>query len=172
MFWKPEFAWLVREILVLKPIRYFSILRNEVKSVASARTVRSWTTNGGGFFANADRTQRNTLALANVTYIIRADAVPKTNEPGLEAKYRDQFRRRVVRGQCFAQPYLGTREFTASFSEPGPDDRPLPISMDLGRMLHDLDYAAGRSRRAKPRFFDAQLVEGVLQIPALAVGAA
>src|SRR5260370_7334636 len=32
IFWKPEFHWQIREIQVLKPIRFFSILRNEVNS--------------------------------------------------------------------------------------------------------------------------------------------
>ena len=34
------------------------------------------------------------------------------------AKYRDQFRRRVRDGRCFATPFLGCREFSASFAEP------------------------------------------------------
>ena len=31
IFWKPEFTWRVREILVLAPIRYVSFIRNEIK---------------------------------------------------------------------------------------------------------------------------------------------
>jgi len=169
VFWKPEFTWNVREIEVLKPIRYFSILRNEVNGRASERSARGWAANGGGYVASDDRAQRNTLALADVAYIIRADAIPKSGEPGLEAKYRDQFRRRVARGQCFAQPYLGTREFTACFSEPGADDRPEPLTMDLGRMLRDLAYAPGGSGAAVPMFFDAELDQGVLRVPPFVV---
>lgn len=37
IFWKPEFAWRVREIWVLNAIRYYSILRNEVNSRISDR---------------------------------------------------------------------------------------------------------------------------------------
>ena len=50
IFWKPEFAWRVREIWVLKPIRHFSLVRNEVNSVASEKAARSWMDDGGGYF--------------------------------------------------------------------------------------------------------------------------
>lgn len=165
IFWKLEFTWSVREIEILNPIAYFSILRNEVNSRASDRSARNWARNGGGFFASEDRAQRNTLALRDVAYIIRADVVPRSPEAGLEAKYRDQFRRRVARGQCFAQPYLGTREFTASFATPDANDQPQPLTMGLGRMLHDLHYEPDGSGAAQPAFFDARLENGVLRIP-------
>ncbi|MCL6431798.1 MAG: type I-C CRISPR-associated protein Cas5c, partial [Anaerolineae bacterium] len=48
IFWKPEFAWRVEEVWVLKPIRYFSILRNEVNSRASQRAAAAWQESGGG----------------------------------------------------------------------------------------------------------------------------
>src|SRR5947208_12455527 len=54
IFWKPEFSWRVREIAVLKPVRYFSILRNEIQRKASARGSEP-------FYADEDRTQRHTL---------------------------------------------------------------------------------------------------------------
>lgn len=172
VFWKPEFTWGIREIVVLKPIKYFSILRNEVNSRASERSARSWTGNDGGFFASDDRAQRNTLALADVAYLIRADVLLHAFENGAEAKYRDQFRRRVERGQCFAQPYLGTREFTAAFAAPSPDERAEPITMGLGRMLHGMTYRPNGSGSAEPRFFDANLVAGVMTVPPFAGEAA
>jgi CRISPR-associated protein Cas5d len=167
VFWKPEFTWNIREILVLNPIKYFSILRNEVNSRASERAARGWVGTDGGFIASEDRAQRNTLALADVAYVIRADVAPRAGEKGEEAKYRDQFRRRVARGQCFAQPYLGTREFTASFSEPDGSEVPLAVSTELGRMLRDLVYRPGKSGEAEPRFFNATLADGVLIVPPL-----
>jgi CRISPR-associated protein Cas5d len=164
--WKPEFDWRVQQIAVLKPITYFSILRNEVKSRASERAARSWMGTSDGFFASENRAQRNTLALADVAYVIRATIEPREGGRQTEAKHRDQFRRRVAKGQCFAQPYLGTREFTASFSEPDGGEQPIPLDLDLGRMLLDLDYATDGSGDAKPRFFNAALVGGVLTAPA------
>ena len=147
IFWKPEFRWRVREIEVLKPIRHFSILRNEMNSVQSERSARSWEPNGGGYYADADRAQRHTLCLRDVAYIVSADIELKPHAGENPAKYRDQFRRRVKRGQCFNQPYLGTREFSAFFGPPSGDERAIDVSDDLGLMLLDVDFTAGREGR-------------------------
>lgn len=72
IFWKPEFSWRVSSIAVLRPIRYFSILRNEVNTRASERSARGWEKSGGGYDASADRAQRHTLALRDVEYVIHA----------------------------------------------------------------------------------------------------
>lgn len=165
IFWKPEFTWQVREIQVLKPIRHFSILRNEVNGKAARSVAEKWATVGGGYFAEEDRAQRHTLALRDVAYLIRADVVLTTRATEDVAKYRDQFRRRVNRGQCYHRPYLGCREFAASFGPPSGDDRPIDVSDDLGLMLFDLDYAADGSGRGTPRFFHAHLDAGVLRVP-------
>lgn len=165
IFWKPEFTWRIREIVVLNPVTYFSILRNEINSPASERTARSWEKSGGGYFPSEDRAQRNTLGLRKVAYIIRADVVLRNGVTDNPAKYRDQFRRRVARGQCYAQPYLGCREFTAWFGEVEPGEVPEePLTMKLGRMLLDLEYKPDASGDATPRFFDAQLTNGVLRV--------
>ncbi|HET7478632.1 MAG TPA: type I-C CRISPR-associated protein Cas5c [Rubrobacteraceae bacterium] len=182
IFWKPEFRWRVREIEVLNPIRHFSILRNEMNSIQSDRSARSWAANGGGYFADDDRAQRHTLCLRDVAYIIRADIELKPHAGEHPAKYRDQFRRRVKRGQCFNQPYLGTREFSAFFGPPEGNERAIDVSDDLGLMLFDVDFvpdakgavsyaghgADGREvvrGNAQPRFFQARLENGVLRVP-------
>ena len=61
IFWKPQFAWRIEEIWVLNPIRYFSILRNEVNARASARAARDWAWSGGGYLMAEDRARRHTL---------------------------------------------------------------------------------------------------------------
>ena len=165
IFWKPEFTWRVQEIVVLNPIKYFSILRNEVNTRASDRAASGWEKNGGGFNASDDRAQRNTLALRDVAYIIRALPVLKPGVREDAAKYRDQFRRRVERGQCFAQPYLGCREFTAAFGPVAGDEEVKSGSMQFGRMLYDLAFVDDRSGDAIPRFFDAAMEDGVMTIP-------
>jgi CRISPR-associated protein Cas5d len=149
---------------MLRPIRYFSILRNEVNSRASERTAREWMRNGGGYDAAEDRAQRHTLALRDVAYVIRAMPLVKAGVEADVAKYRDQFRRRVHRGQCFAMPYLGCREFTASFGPPDPSEEPIEEDIDLGRMLLDIEYDADSSGRGGPRFFEARLVKGALRL--------
>jgi CRISPR-associated protein Cas5d len=168
IFWKPEFAWRVEEIAVLKPIRYFSILRNEVNSRASERAGAAWERGGGGYDATTDRAQRHTLALRDVDYVIRAqiDVKPDVNDD--PAKFRDQFRRRVRDGRCFSTPYLGCREFAASFAEADGSDGPLDdLTEDLGPMLLDIEYASDGSGRGTPRFFNARLEHGVLRVPVM-----
>lgn len=165
IFWKPEFSWQIRELWVLNPIRHFSILRNEVNSKAIAATARKWEKDGGGYFAEDDRAQRHTLALRSVVYLIKADVVLKPHTSDNVAKYRDQFRRRIERGQCHHIPYLGCREFPAFFAPPDGSEQAIDITDDLGQMLFDLDYDSDGSGRGTPRFFSARLQAGILQIP-------
>jgi CRISPR-associated protein Cas5d len=159
IFWKPEFSWRVREIRVLKPLRYFSILRNEVARRASPRSDEP-------LFVEGDRTQRHMRGLRDVAYVMRADIVLRPHCKEDPAKYRDQFRRRVERGQCFHRPSLGCREFFAEFGPVEPEDRPLedPAEMDLGLMLFDLKYRKDGGPH-EPRFFPASLERGVLRVP-------
>jgi CRISPR-associated protein Cas5d len=167
IFWKPEMQWRIRQIEVLKPVRWISILRNEVKSKASVVAAGRWERTGGGYFADEDRAQRHTLALRDVAYIIRADVAPRPHAADVDpAKYRDQFRRRVSAGKCHHTPYLGCREFAADFSEPDRADRPIDWTADLGPMLFDLDYLSDGTGRGTPRFFEARIEGGLLSVPA------
>lgn len=169
IFWKPEFSWRVEAIWVLKPIHYYSILLNEINSRQTARTARGWQNKGGGGYdATSDRAQRHTLALRSVEYVIQAQIELRPDVTEDPAKYRDQFRRRVAQGRCFATPYLGCREFSASFGPVTGDEVPFPITDDLGPMLLSIDYEPGASGAGRPRFFDARLENGVLHVPALA----
>lgn len=168
IFWKPEFRWQIREIRILKPIRYFSILRNEVNNRATFATAQRRNRGEEGYYAEEDRSQRHTLCLRDVAYIIAADVSLRPDVEEDEAKYRDQFHRRVKRGQCHTMPYLGCREFTANFGPEMPvsDDAYVQnITADLGQILFDLDYEEGRSGRGQPRFFHAHLERGVLRVP-------
>ncbi|MBI5947243.1 MAG: type I-C CRISPR-associated protein Cas5 [Chloroflexi bacterium] len=165
IFWKPQITWHVGEIHVLRPIQYASILRNEVNSRQSQRVAEGWRSDGGGYDASADRAQRHTLALRDVAYLVRAQVELKPGVSDDIAKYRDQFRRRVREGRCFATPFLGCREFSAAFAEPDGNDVAIPRSEDLGPMLLDIDYEPGGSGRGKPRFFRATLDAGVMRVP-------
>jgi CRISPR-associated protein Cas5d len=166
IFWKPQVEWLVEEVVVLKPIAFASILRNEVNSRQTERTAAGWAARGtGGYDAASDRAQRHSLVLRDVAYVIRGQLILKADVAEDIAKYRDQFRRRVRNGQCFATPFLGCREFSASFGEPGDGEAPVPINEALGPMLLDIAYDSDGSGRGKPRFFEAALAEGVLHVP-------
>ncbi|MDR3707409.1 MAG: type I-C CRISPR-associated protein Cas5c [Capsulimonadaceae bacterium] len=155
IFWHKPMRWRVREIVVLNPIKHLSILRNEVSSRASPRN--------NGISITDDRAQRSSLVLKDVAYIIRADVyIPAGSTDADPAKYRDQFRRRIERGQCWQRPYLGCREFAAGFGPVDGTAKPIDDNRDLGRLLFDLDYGP---ERATPRFFNARLDGGVLYVP-------
>ena len=161
IYWKPEFWWRVRRIHVLEPVRRFSILRTEVKGVANPKAAQK----GERFIVQDNHTQRHTLALRDVAYLIEADVhlTERGKADGVE-KHRDQFRRRVRRGQSFHRPYLGCREFAAHFAEPDGSEEAIALTEPLGRMLFDLDFS-GKKGRGTPRFFRAELQNGVLHIP-------
>lgn len=163
IFWKPEFDWRIREIWVLNDIRQFSILRNEINSRQSHRSAAEWMTKGGCYLADEDRAQRHTLGLRDVAYVIKADMVLLEHADSDVAKYRDQFRRRVQRGQCLHRPSLGCREFAAHFADLDGTEKPIDLTQDLGLMLGDLAYQS--DGRGTPVFFDAKLERGVLRVP-------
>ena len=165
IFWKPEVVWSVEEIHVLKPILYTSIVRNEINKRQTAHTAKGWARKGGGFDAAANRVQRHTLGLRDVAYVVYAQMALQEGVDDNIAKYRDQFRRRVRKGSCFATPYLGCREFSASFDVPTAADTPIDRDEHLGLMLLDIDYDPDGSGRGTPRFFEAVLESGVLRVP-------
>ena len=169
IFWKPEMVWTVVAIQVLKPIRYASIMRNEINHRQTVKTARGWQ-KGGGYDATStqkpkNRTQRHALILRDVAYIIQAQIGLRDGVQGHLAKYRDQFRRRVETGRCFSRPYLGCREFSAFFGVPRPDDQPIDQTEDLGLMLLDIDYETTGQGHGTPRFYNAALEGGVLRVP-------
>ena len=115
IFWKPEFDWHIVAVEVLHEIRQFTQRRNETTDLASLADAASGTRR---INTAAHRVQRNAVCLKDVAYRIHAHVQLRSHATKSEAAYRDQFRRRVNRGSCFSQPYLGTREFSAFFSEP------------------------------------------------------
>ncbi len=74
-------------------------------------------------------------------------------------------KRRLEKGACYHQPYLGCREFPARFNRwPG---GPIPTAYpdeekDLGFMLFDMDYS--NPQDIQPQFFRAVLKNGVLDL--------
>ncbi|WP_232544408.1 type I-C CRISPR-associated protein Cas5c [Streptomyces buecherae] len=169
IFWKPEFRYAVTAIEVLKPIEWISVRRNEVKSVVTAQEVAALRRQPGRRYdVEKDRDQRNALLLRDVAYRIRAQIVMADHARGVpEEKYREQMRRRVDKGACFSQPFLGCREFSASF---GPATEAVPIGRDeeLGVMLHSIVYR--KDGGEEYRWFHAQLHQGVMEVPMVPLG--
>jgi CRISPR-associated protein Cas5d len=195
ILFKPQMMWNIQRITVLKPCQFVSFRRNEIQGKLAPRTVAGWMDNPNSFepyladsagregAAGQNRTQRNTLALRDVAYLIHANAVltaranqprarpPDEDEPPGEdsvVKYVAMFQRRVQKGQCFHRPYLGCREFACHFTPPDGSEQPVPWTESLGLMLYDLSF--GRDGQNLPGFFDARVVNGVLHCDRLAAG--
>lgn len=182
IFWKPAFHWCVQTITPLEPIQFIQLRRSEVKEKAAVPSKKDWKEGRPIRTINVDakekgrpntpktRVQRSTLALKDVAYRIEADIeLVRYGKQEHPAKYRDQFRRRVERGQCYRRPYLGCREFAAWFRPPTDEDTPVLGDRPLGRMLFDIRYdpvnASNKHYEATPHFFYAELEEGVLHVP-------
>lgn len=165
ILWKPEFQWYVRRIIVLNPIKFASIKRNEISKKQNPK--------GEPIEIAENRVQRNSIVLKDVGYIIEAsvfvdeDLINKTKgngHPVTVKKYREMFERRVKKGQCWHQPCLGTREFAADFSIPEEQDVPQDITYPIGSMLYDMYY--DQKGNATPLFFyDVAIKNGILDCP-------
>jgi CRISPR-associated protein Cas5d len=126
-----------------------------------------------GMYVEDERQQRAGLFLRDVKYRLHAELHfdPAKDPEADYGKYAAMFERRALRGQCFNQPCLGTREFSCAFRLVKKDALAFevaPISLDkpLGWILYDLDD----SDRANPmpRFFNAEMQQGVVRVPATA----
>ncbi|MDR3792288.1 MAG: type I-C CRISPR-associated protein Cas5c [Terracidiphilus sp.] len=165
--WRPQMRWVVTAISVLRPIRTFSVLRNEVQSKLAPGSVKKWMKAPetfeplvAGAGQGTDATPRNTTLLYDVAYWI--DAYPlvfDTSGDNTPAKYVAMLNRRVEKGQCFQRPYLGCREFAAGFSTPIEGEKPIEETLEIGRMLYDIAFDPAGNRAT---FFDARLIDGVL----------
>lgn len=198
ILWKPAIRWQITKIEVCNPIRWISVRRNEVGAVVSSRNVETAMRAGRGNLAlhiEAERQQRAGLFLRDVRYRLHArfERLNTTHEPnyphlvgsfddagehatlpqpGTDAKYAAMFERRARKGQCFNQPYLGTREFSCAFRLIDPDTEPfqppdaLRGDCDFGWMLYDMDFGAAPYGDPKPLFFRVTMHDGVVKVPA------
>jgi len=186
----PEFRWQIVRIELLAAPRYIALRRNEVKETVPAGTDRRpggavlrWmegTEEPVPIFADAaddestgggvkGRTQRQTMALKNVRYRLRAHIVPW---PGFEDRlpaFEAQFRRRAAGGKCIYQPYFGCREFPAYFElVEGDPPPPAPVDIPKGWMLYDVfDLSRPGTAYDDPSVsvFEAEVKGGVLTVP-------
>ena len=172
IFWKPAIHWQVTKIEVLNPIKWTSVRRNEVGAVASKNPI----------YIEEKRQQKNSLLLKDARYRIWAklEFIPqrkRTKQSNLfdeehhdenPGKYNAMFERRASKGQCFNQPYLGTRECVASFRlvNPETDELAAPINecRDLGIMLYDMDFEQDL-KNPPAIFYRAKMENGVIIVP-------
>lgn len=171
VMWHPGMIWRVSRIYVCSPIRFANIRRNEVKSTVNARSAKVVMERGGGglyIATSEDIQQRASMVLRDVHCVIdaRFEMTEKANETDNPGKFQDMIKRRLKKGQCYSQPYLGCREFPAEVSlceELPPCPEELRGKRDLGIMLWDMDYSDPKDIR--PLFFHAVLQDGVLHVP-------
>lgn len=171
LFKKYAMRWQMTKIEVLNPIKWTSIRRNEVGAVASKNPI----------IIEDKRQQKNSLALRDVRYRIWAKLVyipvkdrpkeafakHKPSDDENPMKYYQMFERRASQGQCFTQPYLGTREFAASWRMVDTANESLIPAIsetkDLGIMLYDMDYSNPKDIQAM--FYRPQMNNGVVIVP-------
>ena len=146
IYWHPGMKWIIDKIYVLSPIRFTNIKRNEVKSKISANTVFNAAKNNQHnlyISTSSDIAQKATMALKNVHYVVEAhfEMTDKASDGDNPGKFQDIIKRRLAKGQCYHQPYFGTREFIANFRQYEfssiPTDSSLQGERDLGYMLYD-----------------------------------
>lgn len=210
ILFKPQMRWQVRSITAIRPdfpaefpaeaaeqaYRLVAIRRNEIQDKIAPTTVGKWIKDPASFapyyvdsagresIQGQHRTQRNTLALHHVAYIIHASPVltdkanlPRQRPPDVDedtgpdtvAKYVAMFKRRVAKGQCFHRPYLGCREFACHFTPPNGSEQPLDDwNESLGLMLYDMQFNPDSANL--PGFFEAKVTRGVLHCDTEAAG--
>ena len=168
VYYHPGLVWRIDRIYVMNPIRFTNLRRNEVDAKILASDLRSVAQGGDRrvYLATSDHIQlRAAMMLRDVHYVIEAhfdmtDRAAPSDNPG---KFQDIIKRRLRRGQAFAQPYLGCRECTAHFGLwEGGEIPTIPESRDLGWMLYDMDYS--QPDDITPMFFRAQMVNGVVDV--------
>lgn len=120
ILWGPAIQVIPTKVEICTPIQYHNYQTNYGGPLRESRVI----TGGGGF-------QLLATALIDVCYRLYADVSPiskrsknlitegaqqwdkKTTSPG--HAYMDIFNRRLRRGQCFAIPFLGWKEFGPSY---------------------------------------------------------
>lgn len=171
LFKRYAMRWQITKIEVLNPIKWTTIRRNEIGAVASKSPI----------FIEDKRQQKNSLLLQDVRYRIYAKLVfipvkdrpkeafakhePDTSENPM--KYYEMFERRAKQGQCFTQPYLGCREFSASWEYvENVEGRKTPITedRDLGIMLYDMNFEQNL-QKPDAMFYRAKMEQGVIIVP-------
>lgn len=166
VYWKPAIAWKIDSIQVVNEIRFDTFRRNELASKLSYQNAKAAYTKNVPVYVDvmADRQQRATMYLKDVAYIVTAhfEMTARAGESDTPEKHYNIALRRLRKGQCFNQPYLGCREFPATVSlvEDGSVESYYQDidRYDLGFMLYDIDF----KNSMDPMFYRAVMKNGVI----------
>ncbi|MGO5481796.1 type I-C CRISPR-associated protein Cas5c [Collinsella sp. LCP19S3_A6] len=166
VYWKPAIAWKIDSIQVVNEIRFDTFRRNELASKLSYQNAKAAYSKNVPVYLDvmADRQQRATMYLKDVAYIVTAhfEMTARAGESDTPEKHYNIALRRLRKGQCFNQPYLGCREFPATVSlvEGGSVESYYQDidRFDLGFMLYDIDF----KNSMEPMFYRAVMKNGVI----------
>lgn len=166
VYWKPAIAWKIDSIQVVNEIRFDTFRRNELASKLSYQNAKAAYSKNVPVYVDvmADRQQRATMYLKDVAYIVTAhfEMTARAGESDTPEKHYNIALRRLRKGQCFNQPYLGCREFPAAVSlvEDGSVESYYQDidRFDLGFMLYDIDF----KNSMEPMFYRAVMKNGVI----------
>lgn len=181
IYWKPEIRYFIKEIWILRQGTQTTIMRNEISSKQDKNPIV--------IEKDKERQQRTSLILKDVEYLIVAKMLLRPHTKHKIENHLPQFIRRRDKGQCFYQPYLGNREFSADFSKPNGKEQCDPLLrghiVHLGQILLDIAFIQEEKREEdflyflqpgekgqikvkgckQALFFDAKLENGVLRVP-------
>jgi CRISPR-associated protein Cas5d len=195
VFWKPAIKWHIREIEVLAPIKNISVRRNEVGATAGTGRkeeifIENHRLQRAGLLLRDVRyrlhawmeylpvQKRNVNFKAVPEYLWDSEEIQdnrkslatfETKSDESPGKYLAMFERRAKKGQCFNQPYLGCREFSANYKMVEDTSNyvdgfyPIDESRDFGFMLYDLDFSDPKDIR--PAFFRPIMDNGKITVP-------
>ena len=153
---KVGFHWRIMRLGIVREGTLIPILRNEL----GYGTHQAYG-NVQGYDIMKERTQRHSLILKDVEYLIEARievtatghrlnrnaAGKRPSEEFLgRNKYHQMFLRRAAAGQCYYHPFLGCREFSVSEWELVPKSpqtiTEAPQEKDYGVIFRDFDFSA------------------------------
>lgn len=169
VYWKPQIAYNIKRIHVYNEPEFTNIRRNEVGAkITDAKSLMNKSSSAKGFInTTKEIQQRAATILKNVKYIVEFEFEMtgiKSTEEDTPEKHYNMLLRRLRKGQCFHQAYLGTREFPAKVTivEEDIPKSDLTGTRDLGIMLFDIDYSD--LNNLQPVFFHAVMNDGIIDI--------
>lgn len=174
IYWKPAIRWVVDKIVVINPIKFENIRRNELLGKISISSVKRAYKGGTKIDLSQstnDIVQRSSLVLKDVCYLIDAhfDVTENAGETDTVEKHYNIALRRCKKGQCFHRPYFGCREFPVNFvlsTEVNVESFYKNSERDLGFMLWDIDFG----NQKNPMFYRPIMKDGTIEIPDLLGG--
>ncbi len=187
IYWKPQIRYRVQQIGILKLGEQWSLLRNEISSRQSDRS--------GLLIVDADRQQRTSLVLKDVAYRIQAWIEPRNGETNIakhldcfrrRAEHGQYFHKPFLGCREFAAEFMWLGNKSGNDETIEPDGN---LNLPIGTMLfdtayvenpehyekhnedrlefwrHENDEAYEAKGYAKRIFFNAEIVNGCLNVP-------